>query len=239
MSPNNPKVSIVIPTYNESENIAAMVDQLEGVLEPVLGANYELVVVDDDSPDRTWEIVDTLSKTHPCLRGIRRVGERGLATAVVAGWKAARGEILGVIDADLQHPPEVLARLIEAMDSGADIAIASRHVEGGGTSKWSMARRFVSRSAQLIGMVLLPGAAGKVSDPMSGYFMFKHSLIENVTLQPVGYKILLEVLVRAKPANIREVGYVFRERTKGGSKATFGIFLQYLQHLWRLRSGGK
>jgi len=88
-------------------------------------------------------------------------------------------------------------------------------------------------------LMLLPGAASRVSDPMSGYFLLRRNLIEPVTLQPVGYKILLEVLARAKPVKIREVGYVFREREKGGSKANFGVFLQYLQHLWRLRFGGK
>ena len=144
------------------------------------------------------------------------------------------------MDDDLQHPPEVLGRLVAAIDEGAEIAIASRHVEGGGISRWSMARRMVSRTAQAIGLVLLPGAAARVSDPMSGYFVLRRSLIENVTLHPVGYKILIEVLARTRPERIREVGYVFREREKGGSKATFMIFVQYLLHLWRLRwSGGR
>lgn len=239
MSSNPIRFSLVVPTYNERENIAALAEQLSSVLNPLLADGYELIVVDDDSPDRTWELAETVAKTNPRLKVIRRTGERGLATAVVAGWGVARGEILGVIDADLQHPPEVLARLIEAMNEGADIAIASRHVEGGGISKWSWTRRMVSRSAQAIGLMLLPGAASRVSDPMSGYFLLRRSLIEHVTLRPVGYKILLEVLARTKPARIREVGYVFREREKGGSKATFGIFLQYLQHLWKLRFGGK
>ena len=229
------RLSLVVPTFNERENVAAMVDQLSKALEPILRESYEIILVDDDSPDRTWELAETIAKANPRLRIIRRTGERGLATAVVAGWRIARGEILGVIDGDLQHPPEVLGRLVEAMDGGAEIAIASRHVEGGGISRWSMARRMVSRTAQAIGLMLLPGPAGCVSDPMSGYFLFQRSLIENRTLSPVGYKILIEVLARAKPVDIREVGYVFREREKGGSKATFRIFLQYLQHLWRLR----
>jgi len=233
------RMSLVVPTYNEGENVEAMVRQLSGALEPLFQERYEIIIVDDDSPDRTWELAETIAKTNPRLKVIRRTGERGLATAVVAGWRAARGEILGVIDGDLQHPPEVLGKLAAAMEEGTDIAIASRHVEGGGISKWSMARRMVSRTAQAIGLMLLPGAASRVSDPMSGYFLLRRNLIEPVTLQPVGYKILLEVLARAKPVKIREVGYVFREREKGGSKANFGVFLQYLQHLWRLRFGGK
>jgi len=232
------RLSLVIPTYNERENVAAMVEQLSGVLDPVLPGAYELVVVDDDSPDRTWELAEAIAKDNPRLKVVRRSGERGLATAVVAGWRAARGDFLGVIDGDLQHPPEVLAGLVAAMEEGAEIAIASRHVEGGGVGTWSMARRMTSRTAQAIGLMLLPGAASRVSDPMSGYFLLKRELVENVTLRPVGYKILLEVLARAKPTRIREVGYVFREREKGGSKATFRTFLEYLQHLWRLRFGG-
>lgn len=233
------RFSLVIPTYNEKENITALIEQLSAVLNPILPGRYELIVVDDDSPDLTWEIADSLVPAHPYVKVIRRTGERGLATAVVAGWKAAAGEVLGVIDADLQHPPDVLARLLKAMDEGADLAIASRHVEGGGISKWSFIRRMISRSAQAIGLMLLPGAASRVSDPMSGYFMLKRSLVDGVNLRPLGYKILVEVLGRAKPKSIREVGYVFREREKGGSKATFGVFLQYLQQLWRLRFGGK
>lgn len=232
------RISLVVPTYNESENIQELVRQISGTLESFCGQDYEIIVVDDDSPDRTWEIAGGMTKSNPHLRVIRRTGERGLSGAVVAGWKAAQGEILGVIDGDLQHPPEVLGKLAGAMEEGAEIAIASRHVAGGGISKWSFARRMVSRTAQAVGLVFLPGSAGRVTDPMSGYFLFKRTLIENVTLRPVGYKILLEVLARAKPVRISEVGYVFREREKGGSKATFLIFLQYLQHLWRLRFGG-
>jgi len=230
------RLSLVVPTYNERENVEAMVGQLSAILEPIFQEQYEIILVDDDSPDRTWELAEKID--NPRLKVIRRLGERGLATAVVAGWKVAQGEILGVIDGDLQHPPSVLGKLVAAMEEGAEIAIASRHVEGGGISQWSMARRMVSRTAQAIGLVVLPRSASRVSDPMSGYFLLNRSLIETVKLQPVGYKILMEVLARAKPTRIREVGYVFCEREKGGSKAGFGVFLQYLQHLWRLRFGG-
>ena len=123
------------------------------------------------------------------------------------------------------------------MEEGADLAIASRHVAGGGLGQWNWTRRLVSRTAQAIGLLILPGSARRVSDPMSGYFLLRRSLIETVKLQPVGYKILMEVITRTQPKLIKEVGYVFCEREKGGSKAGFGIFLQYLQHLWRLRFG--
>ena len=126
----------------------------------------------------------------------------------------------------------------EVMERGADMAVASRHVEGGGVSDWSILRRIVSRAAQLIGLVVLPGVVGRVSDPMSGFFMIRRSAIEGVRLNPLGYKILIEVLARGRVAWIGEVPYVFHERVHGGSKATLGVYLDYLRHLVRLRTAG-
>ena len=229
------RLSLVIPTYNESQNVLPLIGQLEGLLEPVLGTAYELIVVDDDSPDRTWEVALRATDAHPRVRVMRRQGERGLSTAVIRGWQAARGSVLGVMDADLQHPPEVNLRLLSEIDRGADLATASRHVEGGGVSDWSLARRVLSRGAQLLGLLILPGVLGRLSDPMSGYFMVRRSTLAGVKLDPVGYKILVEVVARGKPRWIAEVGYVFRERTQGESKVSPILYLHYLQHLLRLR----
>jgi len=201
----------------------------------VIPAQYELVVVDDDSPDRTWEIAEEVAQRMPSVRVIRRVGERGLATAVVAGWKAAVGDYLGVIDADLQHPPEVIIKLLQAMDEGADLAVASRHVSGGGVSDWSAFRRMMSRGAQALGIILLPAAARAVSDPMSGYFIVRRNAVDLNELHPLGYKILFEILAKADLKKISEVGYVFQERQKGGSKVTWRQYLEYIQHVWQLR----
>lgn len=110
---------------------------------------------------------------------------------MIRGWQAARGQVLGVIDGDLQHPPHVLLQLLNAIDAGADLAVASRHVEGGGVSSWSFVRRVLSRGAQLLGLILLPRVLDRVSDPMSGYFMVRRSAIASLTLDPVGYKILI------------------------------------------------
>lgn len=227
--------SLIIPTYNESRNIKNIVGLLSHLLDETIPGKYELIVVDDNSPDHTWELAQDLISDYQQLRVIRRQHERGLSTAVIRGWQLARGEVLGVIDGDLQHPPEVLLQLLEAIQQGADLAVASRHTEGGGVSTWRIDRRFLSRGAQLLGLILLPGVVGRVSDPMSGYFLVRRSAIAGRTLSPLGYKILIEVLGRGDVRRITEVGYVFRERLEGESKVTWKQYVEYLHHLARLR----
>jgi dolichol-phosphate mannosyltransferase len=228
-------VSIVIPTYNESQNISQIILLLSRLLNQRIPNQYELIVVDDDSPDRTWEIAQSLMPEYPQLQVLRRQQERGLSTAVIRGWQTGTGEILGVIDGDLQHPPEILLQLLEEMDQGADLAVASRHTEGGGVSSWSAIRRFLSRGAQVLGLLILPGVLGRVSDPMSGYFMVRRSSIAHRTLNPLGYKILIEVIAKGEIGHVAEVGYVFQERRGGESKVTWKQYVAYLGHLLRLR----
>ncbi len=228
-------LSVVLPTYNEGHNITSALEQLIGHLDSVTGLTYEIIVVDDDSPDRTWEKALEFSKKSDRVRVVRRQEERGLSTAVIRGWQVARGKVLGVMDADLQHPPEITTKLWKEMERGADLAVASRHIEGAGVSDWSIWRRVISRSAQVIGLVLLPEVTAKVNDPMSGYFMISRSAVEGRELSPLGYKILIEVLGRGQVRRISEVPYVFRERVEGSSKVTRRIYLEYFQHLLRLR----
>ncbi len=228
-------LSLVIPTYNESKNIPKIIGLLSETLDQAILGAYELIVVDDNSPDGTWEIAQDLIPQYPQLRVMRRIEERGLSTAVIRGWQAARGEVLGVIDADLQHPPELLLKLWGEIVRGGDLAVASRHVEGGGVSDWSPIRRFLSRGAQTLGLVILPEVIGRVSDPMSGYFMVRRPGIAGRTLSPVGYKILIEVIARGRVPWIGEVGYVFQERQAGESKVTSKQYIDYLRHLVRLR----
>jgi dolichol-phosphate mannosyltransferase len=154
---------------------------------------------------------------------------------VVRGWQASRGRILGVMDADLQHPPEVVARLLAEMMDGATVAVGSRVVAGGGVSDWRLVRRMISRTAQLVGLAILPEVIGRLSDPMSGCFLLRRAALAHVPLDPKGYKILVEVLARANVPRIAEVGYVFRERQMGSSKASAKVYLEYLQHLLQLR----
>jgi dolichol-phosphate mannosyltransferase len=230
------RLSLVIPTYNEARNVGELVARLVELLDPELAGAYELILVDDDSPDRTWELGLSLARKHPQVRVLRRIAERGLSTAVIRGWQVARGEVLAVIDADLQHPPEIVLRLWEALRQGNDLALASRNVEGGGVSNWSLRRRLLSRGAQVMGLLVLPGVLGRVSDPMSGYFMLRRAVIADVPLSPIGYKILIEVIGRGRIGRLAEVGYVFRERSEGESKVSWRIYLDYLRHLLRLRA---
>ena len=229
------KFSLIIPTYNEGDNVPEIVSILSQLLDSVIPGEYELIVVDDNSPDGTWKIAQNLTLEYPQLRVMRREAEKGLSTAVIRGWQIARGRVLGVIDADLQHPPEVLLQLWQEMQQGADLAVASRHVEGGGVSEWSIIRRFLSRGAQMLGLIILPEVIGRLSDPMSGYFMVRRDAIVGKSLSPIGYKILIEVTGRGAIRWIGEVGYVFQERQAGASKVTWKQYIEYIQHLLRLR----
>lgn len=239
VSADNPpghKLSVIVPTFNEAKNIRELVEELERSLAQAVGAGeYELIVVDDNSPDQTWRTALELAATRPHLKVLRRQNERGLSTAVIRGWQVADGEILAVIDGDLQHPPEVIARLYEKVCEGADLAVGSRNIEGGGVSDWSLLRRMLSRGAQVLGLLVLPGVLGRVSDPMSGCFALRREAIAGVSLNPVGYKILLEVIGRGRIGRVAEVGYVFRERVVGASKVTARVYVDYLAHLLRLR----
>ncbi len=230
-----PRLSLVVPTRNEADTIEAFLQAATATLDRVLPGAYELIVVDDDSPDGTWRRALALRARFPALRVLRRTDEVGLGSAVTRGWQLARADVLGVIDADLQHPPEVCERLWAEVARGAELAVASRHVPGGGVSEWSLRRRILSRGAQLLGLLILPGVLGRVSDPMSGFFFIRRSALDGIELKPAGYKILIEVMSRGRARWVSEVGYVFRERAVGASKATTRVYVDYLVQLARLR----
>ena len=231
--------SLVVPTRNESHNLAELIGRLKPAIASEVGDSYEIIVVDDDSPDKTWQVAAAMAAADSHVVAMRRMEERGLATAVVRGWQGARGKLLGVIDADLQHPPEVTAELIAAMRSGADLAVASREAEGGGVSDWSLLRLLISRGSRALGKLLLPGVLGLVSDPMTGFFVVRRSAVEDLVMAPCGYKILVEVLVRSRIENIVEVGYVFRSRQRDQSKASLRVLVDYVHHLFRLRGSAR
>lgn len=226
-------ISVIIPTYNERENIEPIISAcLKALSAPQFDA--EIVVVDDDSEDYTWQYPERLFGHDPRVQVIRRqTTDAGLSQSVIDGFVSATYDFCAVIDADFQHPPEKLAELVTALDEGADIAIGSRYVAGGGIENWSTSRKLVSRGATVCTRLALPDVR-TVSDPMSGFFAVRRDVIEDVTLDPQGYKILLEILARGEYESVVEIPYVFRERERGESKLTASEYQNFLEHLGQL-----
>jgi len=233
-----PVLSLVIPTLNERENICDFLAAVRRNLDLALPGGYEVIVVDDDSPDHTWEIAAGLMPEFPELRVVRRQNEGGLAVAVIRGWQVARGTILGTINADFQHPPDVLPRLIERC-TGADLVVATRHGDGGGVGDWGLLRRITSWGASRIGRLLLSSVYARVSDPLSGCYLVRRAAIEATELRPLGYKSLMELLVRGRIGEIRECGYEMRKRVRGQSKVHALHPAQFLRHVFRLRAAAR
>lgn len=186
---------------------------------------WELIIVDDGSPDGTADLGESYADVHP-VSVVRRPGKAGLASAVLAGFAQARGDILIVMDADLSHPPEAVPRLAAEIEDGADLAVGSRYVKGGGTEDWPLKRRVVSRAACLMGNVLVP-----IRDCTSGFFAIRKSSLDGVKLNPIGFKIGFEVMARAHYKKVVEVPYIFRDRELGKSKFGRREILQYLVQL--------
>ena len=220
-------ISVVVPTYQERDNLEPLTRSIDDALK---GRSYEIVVVDDSSPDGTAEAAQLLAQTYP-IKVVKRVGERGLGSAILRGFKESKGDLIGVIDADLQHPPEVLAGLVKAIEDGSDIAVASRYTPGGGIDEWPGWRRVVSRGATLLARPLT-----KVRDPMSGCFLLRREVTKSSQFDARGYKLLLEILVKAKYRLVTEVPYTFRSRQRGKSKLGSKEYGRYLSLLVRLYS---
>lgn len=226
--------SLVVPTFNEKDNILPLLGELKNVLSG-LGMGYEIIVVDDDSPDLTWQVVQDALPDFAEVKLIRRINKRGLATAVVDGWKNSSGNILGVIDGDCQHDPGVLKNLLEAIRGGsADIVLASRRVSGGGLGRWGWGRRMISKTATLMAQLILPVTLRKISDPMTGYFAFRKEVVDIDALNPMGYKISIEVLAQRKKSRVKEVPLVFRTRQAGDSKIGKQVYVEFVKHLLKI-----
>lgn len=224
-------VSLIIPTFNEQDNIVPLVERLNKTF---TNQEYEILFVDDNSKDKTVDIISGLSAQYP-VKALVRKTERGLATAVLLGFKFAKGNIIGVMDADLQHPPEINAALLKAIENGADIAIGSRYIKGGGCPNWGLSRRIISKGALSLAHVFLPSTR-KVKDPMSGFFMFRSERIRGVEFSPIGYKILLEMLVIGNFQHAVEVPFIFEDRSSGHSKMKAQQQIDYLKHILSLRT---
>ena len=228
--PPPPPLSIVVPTYNERERLGDLVDAVFAAYRSS-GTDGELIVVDDNSPDGTGALADELATRHR-LAVIHRRGKLGLGTAVVAGFEAAGAPIVGVIDADLSHPPSLLPKMLAVMQrESADVVIGSRYVEGGGTHNWPIGRLVMSRLACVLARPLTP-----VRDATSGFFLIRKDLARGVRISAGGFKICLELLVRSRPASVIEVPYVFEGRTAGESKMNLKEATGYLQQLRDLKA---
>jgi len=226
-------ISIVVPTYQERENIADFIHRIESTLN---GLNFEIVVVDDNSPDGTADLAEELNEQYGNIKVIRRPAKLGLGSAITDGIKASSSDVMVVMDADLQHPPELLPKMLEEIRRGNDLVIASRYVEGGGVEGWSFSRRIISKGAKLLAHIFLPKTRS-VRDPVSGFFMFKRSVVENLELRTSGYKILLEILVRGSYNSLAEIPYTFVQRKRGESKLTLKEILGYVNLLINLKVG--
>lgn len=227
-------VSVIIPTYNEAGNISTLLSRLAEVLKKF---SSEIIVVDDNSPDGTWEIVENLAETNPQIKIIRRLDERGLSSAVVTGMAVAVGSVMVVMDADLQHDESIIPSMVKSIQKGeSDICLGSRSVSGGSYGEWSKLRRFMSWTAATLAKIMLPV---NVSDPMSGFFAISRDSYKQCipNVNPRGFKILLEFIGRQRGLKVKEIGYTFRLRTHGETKLSTSVIRNYLIALYDIRFG--
>ena len=226
-------ISIVIPTYNEANTIAEVIEQISLNFKDS-GTPLEFIVVDDSSTDNTVKAAESL-KEKCNVKVIVRKNERGLATAVIRGFREASGRLFAVIDGDMQHPPDVIPRLFRHLtEHNADMAVASRKVAGGGTSNWEYHRAVISTAATVIAKLFLPITLRNIRDATTGCFIFKRECVDLSKLSPLGFKIFLEVLARGKFGKTVEVPYIFNQRSKGVSKMTFKQDALFLLHLMKI-----
>ncbi len=227
-------LSLILPTYNEAANIGNLLEVLDGVLVHI---PHEIIVVDDDSPDKTWKVATEFSKRRGCIKVIRRIGKKGLSSAVLDGFDAAHGTILAVMDADGQHDSALLPTLVSRIEQCADISTGSRYVPGGSVGSWVADRRIISTAGTFVAKLL---SRVPVSDPLGGFFVMKRSVYRNIRshLRPTGFKILLEILAAVpKGTKLIEEPLVFRMRLHGQSKLSLRVHIAFLCQILRLAFG--
>jgi len=224
-------LSLILPTYNEAANIAALIDNIDGVLQSI---PHEIIVVDDNSPDGTWQVAEGLMPKHPALRVMRRIGRRGLSSAVVEGFDMARGDVLAVLDADGQHDAMLLHTMLASLQAGAELTIGSRYVPGGSVGEWVRDRRIISSAGTVVAKML---SRVKVSDPLGGFFALRRDLYTSIreSLHPTGFKILLEILASIPASTcVTEIPLVFRMRLHGQSKLSLKVHFDFVCQALRL-----
>jgi len=221
-----PELAVIVPTYNERDNVDAIVRRLEQCLR---GIEWELIFVDDDSPDGTWRRGRELARGDSRIRVVQRIGRRGLSSACIEGMLATSATYLAVMDGDLQHDETLLPRMLDTLErEDLDIVVGSRYAAGGGLGTWDERRASMSRFASRLGRKLIKA---DLEDPMSGFFMLRADTLEECVrgLSAVGYKILLDIFASApRPLRFQEIPYQFRERTAGTSKLDNAVLWEYL-----------
>jgi len=236
----NAEVSIVIPTYNESENIKGILHLIKEHLP--INTTVEAIVVDDNSPDGTGKIAEDYfeslkEKTRYTVSVINRKTKEGLSSAILNGIQQAKGKIIIVMDSDFSHPPQLIPKLVDVLkQSKTDIVVASRYLNGGSIQGWSLKRKMISRVATVIAK---RGLGIKESDPMSGFFAFNKEIIKGINFDAIGYKFLLEMIVKARGVAIKEIPYTFLDRQKGKSKLGVKTILEFSHAVWNLYRYGK
>ena len=236
----NNQISIIIPTYNESENIIKILHSIGEILPKHLPT--QAIVVDDNSPDGTGKLVEDYLKNVKKMADytveiIHRKAKSGLGSAILKGIQQAKGDTIVVMDSDFSHPPQIILKLIESIKKYQyDIAVASRYIKGGKIQGWSLKRKFMSKFATLIAK---KGLEIDTLDPMSGFFAFKRSIIKGLNMDAIGYKFLLEILVKTKDVTIKEIPYTFQNRELGSSKLSIKTIFDYYRSVWKLYRYGK
>jgi dolichol-phosphate mannosyltransferase len=224
MSESKLEVSLITPTYNERENIRPLTEEIFEIVAADPDIDLELIVVDDNSPDRTWEVAEGLKSTYP-VQVLRRAGKLGLGSAVMEGFARSQRPYMGVIDADLSHDPAILPQLIHGLHQ-YDLTIGSRFGETSRVEKWAFHRRMIS-NVGVSAARLLTG----VEDPLAGYFFLHRSILGDLQLTSSGYKILLEILVKGDYRNHLSIPYVFRNRQFSNSKLNWQEYLLFVKQL--------
>lgn len=218
------KVSIVVPTFNESKNIESLVKEIKTNVPKI-----EIVIVDDNSPDGTGKLADNISRKTKNVVVVHRYDKKGLGSAILDGFEASHGDVVGVIDADFSHPPFLLPKMIEKIDEGYDLVIGSRYVKDGGIENWQFTRRIVSKTAIKLSRFLT-----NVKDPVSGFFLVKKSSIKDVKLSSRSWKVLLDIIVKGKYSKAAEIPFIFTTRKEGKSKIAAKEYMNYILHLAEL-----
>jgi dolichol-phosphate mannosyltransferase len=225
------ELSIVVPTYMEAENIPELVERVENALKEL---SFEIIIIDDNSPDGTADLAEKFNDIYGNIKVLRRPGKLGLGSAVLEGFRKAESEVLAIMDADLQHPPELLPQMYRKVQEGYSLVIASRYVDGGGVEGLSFLRKIISLGAVKLAHLILPKTRN-IKDPMSGFFMLKREAINDVELSSRGFKMLLEILIKGKQNSVVEVPYTFKLRRKGKSKLNLKEIFRYAFLLIKLR----